>query len=945
MKRGQMDGWKIRVKGDKLLLEQAVDVLQSSPEKMKLVLLWDSKDPVSSELTESLLQCLQNIHSLRFRKTYRTGAAEQQKHNCETLEVEEEELLLELMLKAASNQPEDFPSVVDQLLTLFSAHNEKYDIMLEFYHLVRSQSISSVVPLVKPFFQSNSEVWSIKLSEGKTSVLLEALKFSPGEKEVQIRGFSHGESEVVTFLQCLPYISQLSFAQRTSEVSHQTRFLKMCVAKATEHQNKVEMMDLLTSVCSYETFPIKDQSNTEDYHENIKYQSDFLLHLYAQLKDLEKETGLSLLPSLQSVFQVAPLFWIIKLSETKTSILLEMLKLQPEKKPVKLMDCSREESEVRSFLQCLPYISQLSFEPQIPEGFEETRFLVDLFCAAADREHQTGEKILEQLASVYKYQTSPLKQKWFDFLLDLFTFELKTRLDVVPSPHTKSSILLNVLKLQSEKEQRSSQTSTNIPDQTRLLVDLFCAAAEREHQTGEKILELLASVWTYETFISYIKYINDGNDFMDDDDFTKYRCYFLLDLYSQMKDYETKTGLSLLPSLQSVFQSAPPVWIINLSEIKTSILLEMLKLQPEKKPMKLMVCSREESEVRSFLQCLPYISQLSSCWCDMDDESYDADEETRFLVDLFCAAAEREHQTGEKILEQLASVCRYETFISTFDFMDDDDQSDLLLDLYSQMKDCETKTGLSLLPSLQSVFQVAPLFWIIKLSETKTSILLEMLKLQPEKKPVKLMDCSREESEVRSFLQCLPYISQLSFEPQIPEGFEETRFLVDLFCAAADREHQTGEKILEQLASVYKYQTSPLKQKWFDFLLDLFTFELKTRLDVVPSPHTKSSILLNVLKLQSEKEQRSSQTSTNIPDQTRLLVDLFCAAAEREHQTGEKILELLASVWTYETFISYIKYINDGNDFMDDDDFTKYRCYFLRDLYSQMKGTMRLKQV
>ncbi|MEQ2294019.1 hypothetical protein AMECASPLE_039545, partial [Ameca splendens] len=95
------------------------------------------------------------------------------------------------------------------------------------------------------------------------------------------------------------------------------------------------------------------------------------------------------------------------------------------------------------------------FEPQISEGFEETRFLVDLFCAAADREQKTGEKILEQLASVYKYQASPLKHKWFDFLLDLFTFELKTGLDVVPSPHTKSSILLNVLKLQSEKEQRS----------------------------------------------------------------------------------------------------------------------------------------------------------------------------------------------------------------------------------------------------------------------------------------------------------------------------------------------------------------------------------------------------------------------------------------------------------------------------------------------------------
>ncbi|KAK5604416.1 hypothetical protein CRENBAI_017713 [Crenichthys baileyi] len=298
--------------------------------------------------------------------------------------------------------------------------------------------------------------------------------------------------------------------------------------------------------------------------------------------------------------------------------------------------------------------------------------------------------------------------------------------------------------------------SDDADEETRFLVDLFCAAAEREHQTGEKILEQLASVCRYETFISTFDFMDDD----DDDDFTKYQSDLLLDLYSQMKDYETKTGLSLLPSLQSVFQSAPPVWIINLSEIKTSILLEMLKLQPEKKPVKLMVCSREESEVRSFLQCLPYISQLR-----FDMFSSDRHEQTRFLVNLFCAAAEREQQTGEKMLEMLASVCRYEKFPLEEQDMDDEYQSDFLLDLYSQMKDCETKTGLSLLPSLQSVFQSAPAVWIIDLSERKTSILLEVLKLQSEKKPVKLMDCSHGESEVRSFLQCLPYISQLSCDP------------------------------------------------------------------------------------------------------------------------------------------------------------------------------------
>ena len=117
-------------------------------------------------------------------------------------------------------------------------------------------------------------------------------------------------------------------------------------------------------------------------------------------------------------------------------------------------------------------------------------------------------------------------------------------------------------------------------------------------------------------------------------------------------------------------------------------------------------------------------------------------------MNLFCAAAEREQQTGEKILELLSSVCVYE------------DDHGFLLDLYSQVKDCETKTDRRVLPALQSVFQ-SPTVWSINLSERKVSILLEVLKLQSEKKQVKLTGCSDEESEVRSFLQCLPYISQL----------------------------------------------------------------------------------------------------------------------------------------------------------------------------------------
>ncbi|XP_067438739.1 uncharacterized protein [Thunnus thynnus] len=437
------------------------------------------------------------------------------------------------------------------------------------------------------------------------------------------------------------------FPQR-SDPDEEIRFLVnlFCAAAEREQQTGEKILELLSSVCSYDD----DQ--------------DFLLDLYSQVKDFETKTGRRVLPALLSVLQ-SPTFWSINLSERKVSILLEVLKLQSEKKEVKLTGCSDEESEVRSLLQCLPYISRLSF-PRRSDPDKEIRFLVNLFCAAAEREQQTGEKILELLSSLCSDETFPFKDRYMDY------------------------------------------------------------------------------------------------DDDDDDDDKEYQCHFLLDLYSQVKDCETKTGRRVLPALQSVFQS-PTVWSINLSERKASILLEVLKLQSEKKEVELTGCSDEESEVRSFLQCLPYISKLSF------PRRSDPDKEIRFLVNLFCAAAEREQQTGEKILELLSSLCSDETFPFKdryMDYDDDDDDDDkeyqchFLLDLYSQVKDCETKTGRRVLPALQSVFQ-SPTVWSINLSERKASILLEVLKLQSEKKEVELTGCSDEESEVRSFLQCLPYISKL----------------------------------------------------------------------------------------------------------------------------------------------------------------------------------------
>ncbi|XP_051283566.1 uncharacterized protein LOC127378595 isoform X2 [Dicentrarchus labrax] len=988
--------WSINLSERKTSILLEVLKLQSEKKQVKLTGCSHEESEV-----RSFLQCLPYISQLSFVP--------------QSSEPSEETKFFGNLLCAAAEREQQTGEKILELLSsvcrykTFPLREQWCDFLLDLYSYGSKTGLS-----VLPSLQSVPEVWSINLSERKTSILLEVLKLQSEKKQVELTGCSHEESEVRSFLQCLPYISQLSVSQRLS-VSIQTKFFGnlFCAAAEREQQTGKKILELLSSVCSYETFPYMDDhdddgggdddDDDDDDHDDDEreYRCDFLLDLYSHLKDYETKTGLSVLPSLQSVLQSAPAVWSINLSKRKTSILLEVLKLQSEKKQVKLTGWSYEESEMRSFLQCLPYISQLSF----PDRFKvscKAEFLWNLFCAAAEREQQTGEK-MDLSSSVCRYEAIHFNYRYIygdddkeyhcDFLLDLCShvkdYETKTGLSVLPSLQSvlqsapavwsinlserKTSILLEVLKLQSEKKQVKltdcsheesevrgflqclpyiSQLSFVVIrsyryEETKFFGNLFCAAAEREQQTGEKILELLSSVCRYETFLVDYRYMYGGAG-------KEYRCDFLLDLYSHLKDYETKTGLSVLPSLQSVLQSAPAVWSINLSERKTSILLEVLKLQSEKKQVKLTGCSHEESEVRSFLQCLPYISQLSFVrqWSDPN-------EETKFLANLFCAAAEREQQTGENILELLSSVCRYKT--CTFKYMDgyEQYQCDFLLDLCSHVKDYETKTGLSVLPSLQSVLQSVSAVWSINLSERKTSILLEVLKLQSEKKQVKLTGCSHEESEVRSFLQCLPYISQLSFVPQSSEPSEETKFFGNLLCAAAERDQQTGEKILELLSSMCRYKTFPLKEKWCDFKLDLYSYYCETGLSVLPSLQSvlqsapavwsinlserKTSILLEVLKLQSEKKQvkltgcshEESEVRSFLQclpyishlsfvlqlsdryEETKFFGNLFCAAAEREQQTGEKILELLSSVCRYKTFPLKEKW-----------------CDFLMDLYS-----------
>ncbi|XP_029911541.1 uncharacterized protein LOC115361954 [Myripristis murdjan] len=404
-------------------------------------------------------------------------------------------------------------------------------------------------------------------------------------------------------------MSQLSFALYVSR-PEQTRFLAnlLCQGAEREQQTGEKILELLLSVCRYKTFPLKhrvddDFNKEEDIEDCNAYQCDFLLDLYSHVKDYETQTGRRVLPALQPVFQSAPAVWTIHLSDIKASFLLEVLKLQSGKKPVELTGWSYEESEVWSFLKCLPYMSQLSFTRQWSTHSGQTQICGNLFCRAAESEQQTGEKILELLSSVCSYETFPYRfnndDYRCDFLLDLYSHVKNYETQTVDDDEEKYFI-----------EDRSAYQCDFLLDLCSHVNDYETQTAEREQQTGEKILELLSSVCSYETFPLKQLVDDDDNDEEDIEDLNAYQCDFLLELYSHVKDYETKTGRRVLPALQPVFQSAPAVWTVDLSKRKTSVLLEVLKLQSGKKPVQLTHWSDEESEVWSFLKCLPYMSQL-----------------------------------------------------------------------------------------------------------------------------------------------------------------------------------------------------------------------------------------------------------------------------------------------------------------------------------------------
>uniref|UniRef100_A0AAR2JGU2 NACHT domain-containing protein n=1 Tax=Pygocentrus nattereri TaxID=42514 RepID=A0AAR2JGU2_PYGNA len=774
----------------------AVWIINLSERKSSLFLevlkLQTVKKPVeltgwSDEESEvrSFLQCLSYISRLRFRSPQSESDEWRKRRNS---------FLMDLCLQAALYQKEVIYTTVKRLMLCVCA--EEGEFLLDLFSHVKNyetQTGRNVLPALQPVYQSAPTVWIINLSERKSSLFLEVLKLQTVKTPVELTGWPDEESEVRSFLQCLPYISWLRFRSPQSESDEwrkrRNSFLMDLCLQAALYQKEVihTTVKRLMSCASAE-------------------EGEFLLDLFSHVKNYETQTGRNVLPALQPVYQSAPAVWIINLSERNSSLFLEVLKLQTVKKPVELTGWPDEEIEVRSFLQCLPYISwlRISSKSYISNGIQ---MFLGLLIKAAESERQTGEKTLELLTSVCTYSSFPYghtyssfpygstqSSKQREFLLDLFShvknYETQTGRNVLPAlqpvyqsapavwiinlSERKSSLFLEVLKLQTvkkpveltgwsdeESEVRSflqclsyiSQlrisSQSYISNGIQMFLCLLIKAAESERQTGEKTLELLTSVCTYSSF----PYGHTYSSFPYGSTHSSKQSEFLLDLFSYVKNYETQTGRNVLPALQPVYQSAPAVWIINLSERQSSLFLEVLKLQTVKKPVELTGWSDEESEVRSFLQCLPYISQLRISF------QSSISNDIQMFLHLLIKAAESERQTGEKTLELLTSVCTYSSF--PYGDTHSSKQREFLLDLFSHVKNYETQTGRNVLPALQPVYHSAPAEWIINLSERKSSLFLEVLKLQTVKKPVELTGWSDEESEVRSFLQCLPYISQL----------------------------------------------------------------------------------------------------------------------------------------------------------------------------------------
>ncbi|XP_065104812.1 uncharacterized protein [Paramisgurnus dabryanus] len=259
--------------------------------------------------------------------------------------------------------------------------------------------------------------------------------------------------------------------------------------------------------------------------------------------------------------------------------------------------------------------------------------------------------------------------------------------------------------------------------------ELFLQGAMYEIKTSQRCIRNLLSVLSS----------NERENFEDQRD-------FLLKLHAHAKNMDA------CAALQPVFHALPPVWVVKFSNTSMSLLLQIMKALNLKKPADLDV-TYEQGELKRFLQCMPYITEIRFSSALRQPE--DILKIVKIVADLFIFASE----SGEETLSSLSAACSYQTFPFVQDTKDV--QSFFFLDLFAQLR--KSSAWEMVLPALEPIFKVAPAIWKLDLSKLqKTFPLNDLLKLGSIQKTVELRSWSFDKDQLKSFLNCLHYISYLS---------------------------------------------------------------------------------------------------------------------------------------------------------------------------------------
>lgn len=114
--------------------------------------------------------------------------------------------------------------------------------------------------------------------------------------------------------------------------------------------------------------------------------------------------------------------------------------------------------------------------------------------------------------------------------------------------------------------------------------ELYLQGAMYEMKTGQRCVRSLLSVLSSDQRENF-----------------KEQCVFVLKLHAQARNAD------VCPVLQPVFHALPPIWVVQPSNVP--LLLETMKDLNMKKPAELDV-TYERGELKQFLQCMPYVTEI-----------------------------------------------------------------------------------------------------------------------------------------------------------------------------------------------------------------------------------------------------------------------------------------------------------------------------------------------